>query len=520
VKGKFVELMPGLWSYPDTCNVYILRAGRRAVAVDFGSGAWLDRLEGLGIERLDHVFLTHHHADQCAGLGRRRSWPFAVHAPAGEASFLSPAGAREQWRRWRRPPYQPFPENYSPVGRGLAHVKYDVRENSEWYGHGVCLRFVLTPGHTRRACSIVVEYQGRQLCFCGDAVHAGGTVWQPWHLEWEHYTGTGALAAWEGIQRLLSLGLDWILPSHGSPVTAHAGKTLRRLSDRLMRLYRAKGSICSGERDHFLVPTPLTREAWRYLPHLYRFGQNMYLLLSADGQTMAVDPTPEGVQILPQVLREVGAAPPSVAVVTHAHWDHCAGIVQMRRLYGTRLCLHPRVAEVLERADRHYYFGAPRFAVAADELWPERGRWTWREYRFRVAPWPGQTWWHCTFMTRVDGLNVLFGGDSFQPASRWNGTGGFCALNNSRFADGYIPSCRLALRWRPDVMANGHGCAFRFTASRFRRIARWARSAEEAVRALCPTGDLETDYYAARRHTADFSLPPRGSTQERRRTLG
>jgi len=98
-------------------------------------------------------------------------------------------------------------------------------------------------------------------------------------------------------------------------------------------------------------------------------------------------------------------------------------------------------------------------------------------------------------MTTVDGKKVMFGGDSFQPASRWNGTGGFCAHNNSRFRNGFVPSARLALRWKPDILASGHRAFFRFTPSRFRRILKWAAFAEKAVRVLCPSGNLEADYY-------------------------
>ena len=34
--------------------------------------------------------------------------------------------------------------------------------------------------------------------------------------------------------------------------------------------------------------------------------------------------------------------------------------------------------------------------------WPERGKWRWNEYELRIAPFPGQTWWHCAFMTNFE----------------------------------------------------------------------------------------------------------------------
>ncbi|MDO8683923.1 MAG: hypothetical protein Q7N50_10635 [Armatimonadota bacterium] len=49
--------------------------------------------------------------------------------------------------------------------------------------------------------------------------------------------------------------------------------------------------------------------------------------------------------------------------------------------------------------------------------------------------------------------------------------------------------------WKPDVIAAGHGDYFHYSPSKFRKIIKWAKSAEEATKALCPSGDLERDYY-------------------------
>jgi glyoxylase-like metal-dependent hydrolase (beta-lactamase superfamily II) len=134
--------------------------------------------------------------------------------------------------------------------------------------------------------------------------------------------------------------------------------------------------------------------------------------------------------------------------------------------------------------------------LVADELWPESGTWTWEEFTFRVAPFPGQTLWHCVFATCIDGRFVAFTGDTFQPASRWNGTGGFCAYNRSLFREGFASSSRLLLDWRPEWLAAGHGTVARFDARRLRSAIRWSRRARRATRALCPSGDLAREYYA------------------------
>jgi hypothetical protein len=97
-------------------------------------------------------------------------------------------------------------------------------------------------------------------------------------------------------------------------------------------------------------------------------------------------------------------------------------------------------------------------------------------------------------MATVDGRRVFFSGDSYQSPSRWNGTGGFCAFNNSRF-DAFRNSARLVLRVKPDLIANGHQVVYRYHASHYEKIVRWADSAEKAVRDLCPSPDWTKDYY-------------------------
>ena len=98
-------------------------------------------------------------------------------------------------------------------------------------------------------------------------------------------------------------------------------------------------------------------------------------------------------------------------------------------------------------------------------------------------------------MTTVDGEKVAFAGDSFQPSSRWNGTGGFCAYNRSRFKEGFAAGAELILRWNPDIVATGHSTYAIFSPSKYRKITRWAETAERAARALCPNGDLTGHFY-------------------------
>jgi len=61
-----------------------------------------------------------------------------------------------------------------------------------------------------------------------------------------------------------------------------------------------------------------------------------------------------------------------------------------------------------------------------------------------------------------------------------------CHCDGSRFREGFETSARLVLKWKPDILVNGHGTHMRFAASQFQKIIRWSRRAEATTKALCP----------------------------------
>ena len=251
------QIVPGVWRFRDTCNVYLVQRQDRAIAIDFGQGQWLAMLPDLGIHHLDHVFLTHHHADQCMGLQKEPTWPFAVHAPAGEDKFLDPEYDKRRLADAEYL-YTRCPASYSVLKGGVPGLRYDTMLPEGGWGDLFWgterIRFLLTPGHGPNAASVIADRGGKQIVFCGDAIHAGGTLWEPYHLEWDHYTGTGALAAWEGIHRLLGAGVDLLCPAHGPLIEWRPREILQLLADRLLAFYHAKGAISTGESDRYVDP--------------------------------------------------------------------------------------------------------------------------------------------------------------------------------------------------------------------------------------------------------------------------
>ena len=141
---RWTTLGRDLFLYRDSCNVYLLRDGERAIAID------------IGVAAVDHVVLSHAHRDQLCGLYRGGRGDFAVHAPAGDRDLLMPCARADFWRHYQ---HNGCPSSYAAPRLPLADIAFDLAAESE-----------TLVGPAR---------------FCGDAVHAGGAVQQSYHLEWD-----------------------------------------------------------------------------------------------------------------------------------------------------------------------------------------------------------------------------------------------------------------------------------------------------------------------------------------------
>ena len=84
----FEKISDNLYLFRDTCNVYVVTDGSRALLVAFGRGRVLDHLGDVGVSHVDWILHTHHHRDQCQGdsLANERNIPIAV--PAHELPYF------------------------------------------------------------------------------------------------------------------------------------------------------------------------------------------------------------------------------------------------------------------------------------------------------------------------------------------------------------------------------------------------------------------------------------------------
>src|SRR5271157_5779205 len=58
-QGGLKQISPNLYVLEDTCNVYVLKNGDRAILIDFGSGHILNLLTQIGVSKVEAILHTH-----------------------------------------------------------------------------------------------------------------------------------------------------------------------------------------------------------------------------------------------------------------------------------------------------------------------------------------------------------------------------------------------------------------------------------------------------------------------------
>ena len=454
-----------LHAIEDTCVVYLLvdPATRSAVAIDAGSGRWLDHLASYGADRVTDVLVTHHHRDQVEGLPRLAAGGTRIWVPENEADLIADVGPHWQQRRLVNN-YDLHTDRFSllePVP--IAGVMKDY--SSSRIGH-VDIRTLPSPGHTPGSVTYLVD----GYAFTGDLLHSPGKVWSAAALQWSYVGMQGAAMTMASLMQLLDHQPRALLPSHGSPMTDPA-EAVRRTCDALGELVTVRMGTPTGLLDKLEDPYV------ELSPHLLmnRTSESRsYVLLSDSGTALLIDygydlttdiPTGGGrhtvrpwLPSLRALQRDYGIERVEVAIPTHYHDDHVAAFNLMRDVHGTEVWASAPVAHVLENPTHYdlpclWYEPIPCAQHMADGTGVR-----WREYEIELHALPGHTLYASAIGFEVDGQRVLATGD--QQTGSWV-PGESAEIPNFQYAnafsaDDYVASAALYQRLRPELMISGH----------------------------------------------------------------
>jgi glyoxylase-like metal-dependent hydrolase (beta-lactamase superfamily II) len=466
------RVAPGVFRVRDTCNVYVIvsdagEGGRTGVCIDFGSGLVLDHLGELGLDSITDVLMTHHHRDQGQGLPRAVAAGIRIHVPPVEVDLF--ADVETMWQT------RPIPNDYN-----LRQDRFSLLESvpvtsvvpeyrTADYG-GVSLRVIPTPGHTTGSVTYLLEREGETVAFTGDLIYAPGKVWSLAATQWTYSNHEGPAMTVLSCYLLLDENPTLLLPSHGQPM-GHP-------EDALFRLVENMQTYVDSRRER---PWDLhARLRFPYISiteHLLLNRSSLscsYVLLSATGEALFVDfgydmitGLPGGTDrasrrpwlaSLPGLKKEFGVTRVSVALPTHYHDDHVAGMTLLQEVEGTEIWSPENVAPILDDPLKHDLPCQWFDPIRSDRVLPLGESFTWNEYVITPHAQPGHTLYAVAYEVEVDGVTVVFTGDQQVGMGVPGEVREFLNYqyrNLFRIED-YVRSAELYRRVAPGLMVSGH----------------------------------------------------------------
>ena len=473
------EILPDVFLFEDSCNVYVIRRGDRAIAIDFGTGRVLDELGAIGVSGLDWVIHTHHHRDQCVGDKLAVAQGTRVAVPEWEAHYFLEAehffGRRSIFHLYNmRTNYHTLRESV-PVERFLQDYT-----TFEW--KDVTLEVCPAPGHTEGQIALVWNRGGQTVGFVGDLIRDDGQL-ENLHDVQFNYGG------WEGMSQTMG-ALDYLLtfnpavlfPSHGGAVEKPV-----EASERLITAMRAWLGFYGGAQEG-MGPDIRKAELTPVIPDVYhsKFSNaSHWAIVSESGRSMFVDYGPnygtglvsgvlhsdEGNRFTPHSLpelRAVGMTSIDVAIPSHYHDDHITGFHYLVRKEDTKIWCYENMVDVLSNPPAEIVGCTVPIPLPIDRPIEDGEEVKWEEFTFRVFHTPGHADYHMTMFLDHGGKRIAFTGDNiFNGNSRdeegrlqtnWN----LIPMNHNR-PDDHLKTAERLLEFEPEIICPGHGGAFEVT---------------------------------------------------------
>ena len=353
------RILPNLYWFADTCNVYLLKDGERGLLFDFGSGDILDHLHEAGASR-DRVGPPHpppsrpgpgrlpprraRHPDRRARDAKPPSSPRPMPSGASSASTTtttSPASGSP----CRAPSPSPGASTTTSASSGAATPSR-------------CSRRPATPKAPSRSCS---KSTARRVAVAGDLIAEPGAVHSIHDLQWQYGFPDGVGAALHSTLLVRSKQPDLVLGSHGHPMATGAASALDTLAANLRRLYEAQRELRTS-RVWKLWPHAVDQPKQKLLPHLWanpHSCSNVYCLLADDGRGILLDygfPSWDhfatDLRFVEHSLEDLKAAAGltqvEAVIPSHYHDDHIAGVPFLQQEHGVQAWIFENFTDIVE----------------------------------------------------------------------------------------------------------------------------------------------------------------------------
>lgn len=184
VRRQLDLFLPGPFSEPLPIHCWVVEHEDRLMLVDTGETASARNVpfarfevgpgqelpaalsgQGLALEDVDEVVLTHHHGDHVDGTVHTTSRGIPLHVHAEELAFLAQPFSRVMRRVLR----QPLPAGFTPRPFQLDGPPFGAFERSRHLSKDGRIVAVPTPGHTPGHVSVLcLDDDGRHVMLAGD----------------------------------------------------------------------------------------------------------------------------------------------------------------------------------------------------------------------------------------------------------------------------------------------------------------------------------------------------------------
>lgn len=479
--SKLIQIVPGVYLYKDTCNVYAVVKGDQAVLIDFGSGGILDELPSIGVHKVGWILHTHFHRDQAQGDGLARARGIKIAVPSGERKYFESVEAL--WNQKRvldlydmRNEFFALRENI-PVDAGLesrftSASSSPTDKSFTW--NGIQLGVLKTPGHTEGSVSFLLETGGKRLLFCGDLVASEGKVPTVHDLEWPYVGTTGIAAEIDSLNNMRDVAPDMMLPSHGTPSENMLDWTPELLGQ-IARIYREYDWINYTQFRPSPGPKQLTRHIWQ-MRRAFNWGVG-YVIVSDSGHAFLWDVNAGEVGFLKDMEKIAGFRSIDFIIPSHYHDDHVGGINAAKKAYGAQLWAMDHLVDVLEHPSAYNLPCLWPEAMKVDRVLKDGEKIVWEGIPLQFFYLPGQTEYTEGMLIEDDGKRMLFDGDNVaHPLPGMPLYGHFVCRNYQRLGGGHVYSAKKLLELKPDFVCPNH---FEWSAATPELLGSYLQSSEE-----------------------------------------
>lgn len=473
------ELLPDFFQYDDSCNVYVIRRGDRAIAIDFGTGGVLKELSAIGVTGLDWIIHTHHHRDQCVGDHLAVAQGVKLAVPEWEAHYF--LEAEHFWGRRNLFHLYNMRTNYFTLRESVPVAAF-LQDFTKFTWKDVTLEVCPAPGHTQGQVALVWDRGGQKLAFVGDLIRDDGQA----ETLYDFQQGYGG---WEGMQHsigamgyLRTFGPAKLFPSHGG-VVEHPVEAMDKLRTAMRGWMEFYGSTVPNS-----IPDITKAELQAVIPDVYhsKFSNaSHYAIVSKSGKGLFIDYGPnysnglvagvlhadESNRFVPHSLpelRAVGMTKVDVAMPSHLHDDHITGFAYLQRKEGTRFWCYKNMVNLLEHPTSELVGCTVPVPIKVDHAFEENEEVAWEEFRIRVLYAPGHSQHHNMIMLEHEGKRVAFTGDNIFNGGQRDANGrlklnwNLIPMNRNR-PDDHLRTADALLDFEPQFICPGHGGAYEVT---------------------------------------------------------